>query len=251
MGKDRGVPGNDERLRQQYAGCVATEKSSVPPQEVPTSKAALVALPGGPVRGGGRANVHRNSISRCGGGPAGGAQTQGDVDVLAIKKNTLVETPHFFPCRTTVCTARTGWADEDRILILSTANARSTQPGISSESRIDGQAEALDAFFAGGEQECGDRAEALVVVEGLDQVLEKVGPAIDVVVEKHDDLTGTCASPAVAGHGEAEVGAELEHADIRKHPPQPLGCSIGRPVVCDHDGVDNGLCPEMFEAAPR
>ena len=127
--------------------------------------------------------------------PAHRKETKREVDVSAVERKSFIEA---------TCVAPTRTGDTRRRLHPATREVArrswphawlAAEPDELRESHVERKPDAVDCLFVGLQCQWGDRADPLVALERCDDVLEEVGPAESIVVQKHDHVSVALHTP--------------------------------------------------------
>ena len=233
------VTEDDQSFREQHTPREPAPENVVPTKKVRPREPALEALP---LRAQARrrgADVNADRVQHCCRMPAGAAESEGEVEILAVEGHVFVEPADGLPRDATVRAGRSRWSCEHRPPCSGLGDWKAAEPRKARERRVRCQTDGIDRPLAALHEQRRSRPDLSVRLQRTDEVLEKVGPALDVIVEQDDDLAVPRSDASVARGGEAQVASGLDEAHLGERLADIVSCAVGRCVV-DEDRLMRG-----------
>ncbi len=226
----------------------APAQQSVAADQVPAAEPAVAALPRRAVTVGGGAEVHADRVRREERAPSRRAQPEREVEVLHVGEDRFVEPVGLLPCRAAVRGRGARGTREHRPLAACALEGHALKARKARERAVGDKPGAVDRLLSRLQHQRCHGADVRVLSEGSDEALEEVGPAVDVVVEQHDDFTRARGDPPVAGFGEAVVLVEMLEVDVGPSLAHPHARVVGGAVVHDDEPERHGLSTQVAQA---
>ena len=182
--------------------------------------------------------------------PAGGTEAEGEVEILRVDEDSLVETAGGLPGRTTVRRRSARRARDDRASEPRLPHRTAVEPREPRQGRVRRQADTVDLVRSGTHELAPATIPTRSSANGDTRRSRKSAGHSTSLLSSTTTSPSPAATPRLQAAGNPRFRSSSTTPNLRKLRANALRGAVGRRVVGDHHDVGQGLLTQTAEATP-